>query len=248
MGVAAGDYDRDGDEDLFMTHLTGETNTVYVNDGKGWFEDRSIAGGLGSPSKAYTGFGTGWLDFDNDGWLDVFVTNGEVSVVRGLADSSDPYPLGQPDRLFVNRGGNGFADVSKQAGRYFARADVGRGAAFGDLDNDGDTDILVANNAGPARLLRNDIGSRADWLGLDVRGRNGGPAIGARVELRFADGFSRWYSVRTDGSYASAKDPRILVGLGSGKGPQEVRVHWLDGKRETWKGLPVNRYATLRRP
>ena len=248
MGVAAGDFDRDGDEDLFMTHLTGETNTVYVNDGKGWFEDRSIGTGLGGPSKAYTGFGTGWLDFDNDGWLDVFVTNGEVSVIRGLTDPADPYPLGQPDRLFANRGGNGFADVSKQAGGYFARADIGRGAAFGDLDNDGDTDILVANNAGPARLLLNNVGSRANWLGLDVRGRSGGPAIGARVELRFADGSSRWYSVRTDGSYASAKDPRILVGLGSGKGPQEVRVQWPDGKEKLWKGLPVNRYSTLQKP
>lgn len=247
MGLAAGDFDADGDEDLFMTHLTGETNTVYVNDGKGWFEDRSIGTGLGGPSKAYTGFGTGWLDVDNNGWLDVFVSNGEVSVIRGLIAAANPYPLGQPDRLYLNRNGKDFVDASNQGGSYFERTDIGRGVALGDLDNDGDTDILVANNAGAARLLLNNVGSRGGWLGLDVRRRSGAPAIGARVELRFADSPSRWFSVRTDGSYASAMDPRILVGLGSAKGPRELRVYWPDGKQETWTDLPLNRYSKLLR-
>ncbi len=141
-----------------------------------------------------------------------------------------------------------FTHFNGMSGEFYLPEIMGPGAALFDYDSDGDTDILVANNAGPTRLLRNDIGSRADWLGLDVRGRTGGPAIGARVELRFADGLSRWYSVRTDGSYASAKDSRILVGLGSETGPQEVRVHWPDGKQGIWKGLPMNRYSTLRRP
>jgi hypothetical protein len=246
MGLAAGDFDADGDEDLFITHLTGETNTVYVNDGKGWFEDRSISTGLGGPSKAYTGFGTDWLDVDNDGWLDVFVSNGEVSIIRGLVAPAGPYPLGQPDRLYLNRKGKSFVDGSKQGGGYFERADIGRGVAVGDLDNDGDTDILVANNAGTARLLRNNIGSRGAWLGLDVRRKTGAPAIGARVQVRFTDGSSRWFSVRTDGSYASARDPRILVGLERGKKLKEVRVNWLNGMPETWTGLPRAQYSTLR--
>jgi len=249
MGVAAGDFDRDGDDDLFLTHLSGETNTFYVNDGKGWFEDRSIATGLGGPSKAYTGFGTGWIDFDNDGWQDLFVGNGEVSVIRGHSKPDDPYPLGQPDRLFINHGGKGFTDMSGRAGDYFSsRSDIGRGVAIGDLDNDGDSDILVANNAGPVRLLLNNVGSGSNWIGLDVRNAKGSPAAGARVALKFSDGSSRRFSVRTDGSYASAGDPRLLVGLGSGKGPQEVSVKWPDGKEKIWKELPVKRYSRLEKP
>jgi hypothetical protein len=247
MGVIAGDLDNDGDQDLFMTHLTGETNTVYVNDGKGWFEDRSIASGLGGSSKAFTGFGTGWLDFDNDGWLDVFVANGEVSLLRGHADAADAYPLHQPNQLFRNQGGKGFAEVTADAGPAFRRAETSRGAAFGDVDNDGDTDILVANNAGPARLLRNERGQSASWLGLRLVDRSGRDALGARVELR-TDERVLWRTARSDGSYASASDPRVLFGLGPREGAavREVRVYWPDGHIERWTGLLRGRYQTIR--
>ncbi len=246
MGLAVGDFDNDGDDDLFMTHVTGETNTIYVNDGHGWFEDRSIAIGLGPPSKPFTGFGTGWLDVDNDGWLDVFVGNGEISLVRALSDRSGAFPLGQPNQLFMNRHGTGFEEVTAQAGSSFRLAEISRGTAFGDIDNDGDTDILVLNNNGPARLLLNTVGQLAPWLGLRVLDRSGRDALGARVELRRRHGASLWRTVHTDGSYASASDPRVLFGLGEGSEVLEVRVHWPQGGAESWRNLPLGHYTTLR--
>jgi len=246
MGVDAADFDGDGDEDLFMTHLLGETNTVYVNDGEGWFEDRSLATGLAAPSKGYTSFGTGWFDYDNDGWLDIFIANGEVKTIPALAKAGDPYPLHQPNQLFRNVQGRGFEEVSARAGPAFAVSEVSRGAAFGDVDNDGDTDILVLNNNGPVRLLINEVGNRNPWVGLRLVDRHGRDALGARVGVyRGAGSRVLWRRVRTAGSYASANDPRVLVGLGEGGGPVRVEVAWPAGGRERWEGLAPGRYWTL---
>ncbi len=244
MGVAAGDYDGDGDEDLFMTHLTGETNTVFVNDGRGWFEDRSVVSGLGGPSKAYTGFGTGWLDYDNDGDLDLFVANGEVSVVRALGAGASVYPLDQPDQLFENRSGR-FLDASVVSGLAPRRATIGRGAAFGDIDNDGDTDILVSNNSGPVSLQVNQVGQGAPWLGLDLRLRHGAPALGARLELGFGDASILWRWVRGAGSYASASDPRVLVGLIGRPPVKRLAVHWPGGAVEGFAVPSAGAYHRL---
>jgi hypothetical protein len=246
MGVDAADFDGDGDEDLFMTHLLGETNTLYVNNGDGWFEDRSLATGVAVPSKAFTAFGTAWFDYDNDGWLDLFAANGEVRVVPILARAGDRYPLHQPNQLFRNLGDGSFREVTDEAGAVFALSEVSRGAGFGDLDNDGDTDIVVVNNNGPVRLLRNEVGARNHWLGLRLLDRNGRDALGTRAELRLADGRRLWRRVRTDGSYASANDPRILFGLGPNPKIESLRVHWLGGKVETWRDLPLDDYLVLR--
>ncbi len=166
MGVDAADFDADGDPDLFMTHDREETNTIYVNDGNGWFEDRTLAAGLAEPSKGLTGFGTAWIDYDNDGWLDLFIANGDVRTQAHLAKAGDPYPLDQPNQVLANLGDGRFRDVSKHLGPALVQAEVSRGAAFGDLDNYGDTDVLVSNNSGPARLLVNRPGTRGHWLGL----------------------------------------------------------------------------------
>jgi predicted nucleotidyltransferase len=247
MGVDADDYDEDGDDDIFMTHIMEETNTLYVNDGTGLFEDRTGAAGLASISLGKTGFGTGWFDFDNDGWLDLLVLNGAVRALAERVRAGDPYPLGQPNHLLRNRGNGTFEVASERAGETFPLIEVSRGAAFGDIDNDGDTDVLVANNNGPSRLLINQIGNRNHWIGLrladDTVGRD---ALGARVQVILDDGSSRWRRVRTDGSFCSSRDPRVLVGLGPATKIKEVRVLWPDGRKETWRGLDIDRYTTLR--
>ena len=254
MGVDAGDFDADGDDDLFMTHLTRETNTLYVNDGQGLFEDRTAAAGLGAQSVPYTGFGTAWFDFDNDGWLDLLVVNGAVQAqhqrfaVRAgdaPAPAGGPLPLRQPNQLFRNLGNGRFADVTGRAGAVFGLSEVSRGAAFGDVDNDGDVDVLVTNNNGPARLLINGVGQRNRWIGLRLVGTGRRDAPGARVGVFRADGPPLWRRARADGSYASANDPRVLVGLGREASVQRVRVVWPSGREEDWTDLPVDRWLTL---
>jgi hypothetical protein len=246
MGVDAADFDGDGDEDLFMTHLTGETNTLYVNDGTGLFEDRSVDSRLATASLPYTAFGTAWLDYDGDGWLDLVALNGAVKLQEALARKGDPYPLGQPNQLFHNLQGKAFEEVSAQAGPAFAEVEVSRGAAIGDIDNDGDTDLLVLNNSGPARLLRNEVGSRQPWLGLRLVGAQGRDSIGTQVQVRRKGAADLWRRVHTDGSYCSANDPRILLGLGGGVELLEILVHWPDGKVESFTPPALRQYSTLK--
>ena len=246
MGVDAGDFDADGDDDLFMTHIATETNTLYVNDGSGLFEDRSTRAGLGPPSLPYTGFGTAWFDFDNDGWLDLLVANGEIRTQEALVRANDPFPLHQPNQLFRNLGTGRFAQVSSEAGSVFELSEVSRGAAFGDVDNDGDADVLVTNNNGPARLLINNVGQRNRWVGLRLVGGPGGrDMLGARVGVFRAEGSVLWRRARADGSYASANDPRVLVGLGAAASISRVRVVWPSGRVEEWPDVDVDRWTTL---
>ncbi len=255
MGVDAGDFDGDGDDDLFMTHLTRETNTLYVNDGLGLFEDRTATVGLGAPSFAYTGFGTAWFDFDNDGWLDLLTVNGAVQAshqrfagraAAGSARAGEPPLLDQPNQLFRNLGNGRFDEVTRQAGPVFGLSEVSRGAAFGDVDNDGDLDVLVTNNGGRARLLINEVGNRNRWLGLRLVGGSGRrDMLGARVGVFRDVGPPLWRRARTDGSYASASDPRVLVGLGDAAAAPRVRVVWPSGREEDWTDLPVDRWVTL---
>jgi hypothetical protein len=239
-GVLVGDVDNDGDDDLLVARLTGEA-VLYLNDGQGGFKSRGLDS---SPAQdqPFTRFGAAFMDLGNDGWLDVFLANGGVSQAGGEADS-----LGQPDQMLLNQGEQGFLDVSSRLGPYFQRQDVGRGVAEGDLDNDGDTDLVVANHQGRATLLASRTGGAGSWIGFDVRERSGRAALGARLELRFADGSVVRRTVGTDGSYACAGDPRVLVGLGTKRAPEQVWVRWVDGVSEAWSGLPAKRYATLRR-
>ena len=248
MGVDAADFDNDGDEDLFMTHLLNETNTLYRNDGTGWFEDQSSDTRLAPPSFPYTGFGTAFLDYDNDGWLDVLALNGHVSTLEALANNNDPYPLHQPNQLFRNLVGERFEDVTGGAGGVFGISEVSRGGAFGDVDNDGDTDVLVVNNNGPVRLLINQMGHRRHWLGLRLMDRRlQRDLLGTRVAVFLSGGRTLWRRVRTDGSYASSNDSRLLLGLGDGTQVLKVRAYWIDGNVEEWSGLPVDQYTVLYR-
>jgi hypothetical protein len=259
MGVDAGDFDADGDLDLFMTHVTGETNTLYTNDGSGLFEDRGTMLGLGVPSLGYTGFGTGWFDFDNDGWPDLLVANGAVRAIEAQVRAKEPHPLRQPNQLYRNLGTGRFEEVTDQAGTVFELSEVSRGVAFGDVDNDGDQDVLITNNAGRARLLINNVGHRNRWLGLRLAGGStlptadpefgreveGRDMLGARVGVFRDTGRPLWRNAHTDGSYASANDPRVLVGLGAAAAVLRVQVIWPSGQVEDFADVVVDRWQTL---
>jgi hypothetical protein len=250
MGVDAGDYDGDGDLDLFLSHLTKETNTLYRNRG-GLFEDVSQASGLGPPSRPFTGFGTAFLDYDGDGRLDLVVVNGAVTLVPALVQAGDPFPLHQTNQLFHNVGGPSaarFEEVTARAGPAFQLSEVSRGAAVGDVDLDGDADVVVANNGGPARLLLNRVGNRAPWLGLRLlEGEPGRDVPGATAELIRRAAPSLLRRVAMDGSYGSAQSPWLLFGLSQGTELVEVRVRWPGGAEEVFPPPAVGSYSEIRR-
>lgn len=244
MGVDLADVDEDGDEDLVVTNLDNEGNTLYRNLGRGLFEDRTVEHGLFA--LGLTGFGTRFLDYDADGWLDLVVVNGAVRHVAGQVQQGDPYPLRQRSQLFHNDRGRRLVDVTGSAGPAFAPLQVARGVATGDLDNDGDVDMVVFGNNGPARVLLNEVGSRRRWLGVRVLDpRSGSDALHARVVLVGRNGRDVVRRVRTDGSYATAGDPRVVFGLGDDASPRTVRVLWPGGRAEDFPDLAVDRYWVL---
>lgn len=254
MGVAVEDIDRDGDFDILVTNLTRQGSTLYRNNGKGQFDDATIDFRLAQPTYLSTGFGVTWFDYDVDGWLDLFAANGAVTLLAGRR--GDPYPFHQRNQLFhhesdpVGRVGRVFREVSTEAGPALAMSEVSRGVASGDIDNDGDPDLLVTNNNGPVRLLRNLRSVRNHWLQIELTGTQ---PLGARVAVVVsgASGISRnevhWYRVHSDGSYLSANDPRLIAGLGGATRIEGVGVIWPDGQKEWWPGLPVDQRHQLRR-
>jgi enediyne biosynthesis protein E4 len=245
MGLDAGDFDGNGTDDIFITHLMDETNTLFTNLGNAVFEDRTRETGLAMPGRRFTGFGTLFFDYDNDSWLDLLVVNGAVQLLPELMRKGDPFPLGQPNQLFRNTGKGGFIEVVDQAGPNFQLLEVGRGAAFGDIDNDGDTDVLVTNNNGAVRLLLNTIGNRNRWLGLRLVGKDGSrDMLGTKVEIVMPNKHVLRRRARTDGSYLSANDPRVLVGLGNNTQIEVARLRWPDGSVAEWRNPPLNRYST----
>jgi len=246
MGIASGDFDLDGDEDLFVTNIVGETSVLYVNDGHGAFDDARGKSRLAALTAAFTGFGTDWIDYDNDGWPDLFVANGAVNIVE--AQRGQPSPYRMRNQLFHNLSGRRFEETSAAAGPAFARAEIGRGAAFGDVDNDGDVDIVVTNNNGPVRLLLNQAAPRNHWLQVRLDERPGNRfGIGALVGVERGGRPTSWRRVRTDGSYLSASDTRVHFGLGATPSIDAVVVQWPDGQRERWTGIGGDRLVTLRR-
>jgi hypothetical protein len=244
MGVDIADYKGDGNEDIFVTHLTHEKATLFVNLGQGQFQDRSAAAGLYAATTPYTGFGTAFIDYDNDGWLDIVIANGAVHVIEEQVQAHDPLPLHQKKQLFRNLGNGRFEEMTAVAGPAFALSEVGRGLAVGDLDNDGGIDFVVANNNGPVRVFLNKVGSSHPWLGLRlVTGKR--DAYGAKLELKRKAAPTIWRRVHADGSYLSSSDPRLLVGLGDAVDIEGLTIHWPDGRNEAFPIPPLRRYSTL---
>ncbi len=240
MGVVAGDVDGDGDDDLFMTHLTGQTNTLYLNDGSGGFRDATDQLNLGVSSMQYTGFGTVWIDFDNDGDHDLLIANGAV-FAQDTSEDDRGAKYGQRNQLYRNDGRGRFEDVSEIAGQSFQLARISRGAAVGDIDNDGDLDAVVSNSDGPAELLINGSERQHHWLSLRLRGVDSNrDGVGARVALLRRDGDRIWRRAHTDGSYLSASDIRVHFGLGSNPQIDGIGVLWPSGRREMWTGIKAD--------
>jgi len=230
MGVGAGDLDLDGDIDLLMTHLVGETNTLFLNDGSGGFSDGTVMSGLGVASWKYTSWGVALSDYDTDGRLDVAIVNGAVRVIDELAEQGDPFPFHQPNQLFHNQGNGRFVEVTERAGAAFARSEVSRALAVGDLDNDGDEDLVLANDNGPARVLINQVAARGRWLAIRMLHESGRDMIGAEVEVA-TDAGTIVRRSHADGSFGASRDPRVLVGLGEGAEAHQVDIRWPDAGR-----------------
>ncbi|AKS42963.1 CRTAC1 family protein [Wenzhouxiangella marina] len=245
MGVDAADFDDSGAEDLFLTHMRMETNTLYRNDGQGWFTDLTNRLGLGVPSLGYTGFGTAFLDADLDGWLDLVVANGAVVIEDALAEAGDPFPYHQGNQAFRNRGGNGFEEVTAESGSALNRSEVSRGLAVGDLDNDGGLDLVIANINAPARILRNLKDSGHHWLGLEPVNDSGARLLPEVWLLDDEGARHRHRRARRDGSYASARDPRLVIGLGERASAVTIEMVWPDGQAERFEGLAPDRYHRL---
>lgn len=226
MGVDAADYDGDGWPDLYITHLDFEFDRLYRNGTDGTFRDATFESGIGYATFDVSGFGTGFIDYDNDGWRDLFVANGHVLDNIDLFHEGTTYE----ERKLVFRNVDGrFEEAGELLGEAIARPRVSRAAAFADYDNDGDTDVLVANNGQEPQLLRNDGGNRSGWLQVHLIGQESNrDGIGARVTV-VSEGFVQ-VAERTGGrSYQSAHDPRLHFGLGSRERVEEIEVRWPSG-------------------
>jgi enediyne biosynthesis protein E4 len=220
MGIGVADFDRDGDEDLVVTHLSGETNTLYVNEGDGLYDDLSVDRGLAAPSLPYTGFGVAWVDLDLDGWLDLVVVDGAVRIQEELAARGDPYPLSQTNLVFANERGRLVLTPETLDGE----PRVHRGLVAGDVDGDGDQDLLLTVNAGPATVFESGAARPDNWLGVSLaRPRHDG------VEVAYADGGGTVARAGSSGSYASARDPRVV--FGGALAPASLTISGRAGRR-----------------
>ena len=245
MGVAVGDYDNDGVPDIFVTNFVWESNTLYHGDGDGFYSDVSSDSGVGTPSIPYMGWGTAWLDYDNDGDRDLFVANGHLDDNPELFDRST-YP--QPNQLFRNDGMHGFTDVSHRAGPGLALEQVSRGVAVADYDNDGDVDIAVNNNNDRAALLRNERGNGRNWLVVEARGLSGnGAVIGTRVTVT-AGGERQVAEISGGGSYLGQSDLRVHFGLGDHTSVDRLVVHWPSGAVYQLEHVAAGQTVTVAEP
>ena len=240
MGVDAGDYDGDGSLDLVVTHFSGDYNTLYQNSAAGFFSDVTSAVGLAQPTMSSLGWGVGFVDIDNDGWLDLFVANGHVVPEVDEQELATTYR--QRNQLFRNRGDGRFADVTEVVGGDLLVEKVSRGLAFGDYDDDGDLDALIINLNDRPTLLRNDTATDHRWVTLDLVGSESNrDAIGARV-IAEAGGRTQVAEVRSGGSYLSHHDRRVHFGLGHAERVTRLEIRWPSGLVETFDDVAVDRF------
>ena len=237
MGVAVGDYDQDGKEDLHVTNFSYQPNSLFWNGPGGLFENRSAVSGLGEASHLPLGWGTEFLDYDRDGFPDLVVANGHIheDVARTKADLT----YQQPKSLYRNDGQGGFKPIREGLGDL-ALPTVSRGLAIGDFDNDGGVDVLVNNVNGPAQLFRNQGSQERHWISFVLQGRTSNrDGRHSRLRLR-AGGRVLRGEARAGSSYCSSSDPRVYFGLGNLQRVDEVTVEWPGGRRRTARGLAAD--------
>jgi len=247
MGIAAADVDRSGRMSLFVSNFEGEAHALYLQLANGQFTHASARAGLTSIGLRLVGFGTSFLDFDNDGMEDLLLVNGHVAV-----HPNPPATRKQRPVLFRNTCGKGesaaqarFVDLGREAGPYFDGAYLGRGLAVGDVDNDGMVDAIVSHVNEPATVLRNVVHNGYHWLGVQLIGSPNPDGIGAKLTLEIgSQRLTRW--ILGGGSYLSANDKRVVFGLGSVTSVGPLTVRWPGGKTESWNDLGVDQYHVLR--
>jgi enediyne biosynthesis protein E4 len=246
MGVDAGDYDGSGRQGIVVGNFTNESMALYSNDGAGLFTDEAPQSGIGKMSAQSLTFAVFFFDYDLDGMLDVFAANGHVSDDISVVQPNIKYA--QPPHLFRNKGKKKFEEKTSQLGRALQRAIVGRGAAYGDIDNDGDLDLLITSNNGPARLLRNENANQNDLLRLKTVGtRSNRDGIGAKVTLKTKNGLQLFSMVKTGSSYCSQSELPLVFGLGA---PEEGRtlsleIVWPSGQKDSIADIKPNQSVTV---
>jgi len=245
MGIAAGDYENNGHMDLVNTDFSDDSTVVYNNDGSGAFDDVSVKSGIGARPGPFVGFGDGFLDFDNDGWKDLLIVNGHV---YPQVDQHPDWGMSYAQRplLFHNLKNGTFELVPAVEGTGLAEVCVGRGAAFGDLFNDGKIDVVINNLDGTPLLLRNVNPDHNHWVELKLVGGRKSPrdAVGSTVYLNAA-GLRQRGDVLSGGSYLSSNDFRVHFGLGNAKTAGTAEIHWPSGAKETVKLPAVDRIYTI---
>jgi hypothetical protein len=242
MGVAVGDFDLDGNLDVFKTNFSDDTNVLYRNDGKGNFDDVTIRSGLGVETR-YVGWGTGMFDLDNDGLLDLFVATG--TVYPEVEKKQPAYPFRTPRLVFRNLGDGRFEELIEQAGPGVSDVHSSRGCAFGDFDNDGDIDVLIWNMNEPPSLLRNDLAQGGRWLKVQLVGvRSNRSAIGARVTVRYGKK-QQVQEVSAQSSFYSVNDRRLHFGLGP-ETIADLTIRWPNGATETIPNVAANQLVVVR--
>ena len=242
MGIGVGDFDLEGNLDIFKTNFADDTNVLYRNDGKGYYDDFTIRAGIGVETR-YVGWGTGIVDLDNDGLPDVFITTG--SVYPEVEKKLPTYPFHTPRLVFRNLGDGRFEELIEEAGSGVSDAHCSRGCAFGDFDNDGDMDVLVMNMNEPPSLLRNDVSGAGHWLKVLLVGvQTNRSAIGSRVTARYGNR-RQAQEVTAQASFYSVNDRRLHFGLGT-ETSAELTIRWTNGKTETIANVSADQLVVIR--
>jgi enediyne biosynthesis protein E4 len=243
MGVDWADYDRSGHADLLVGNFSNQMLGLYHNEGNGLFVDEAPRSSVGRESLLSLSFGVFFFDYDLDGYPDILTANGHIEEEIGRVQPKIKYQ--EPPLLFHNLGGKKFENVSNVAGADFQKPLVGRGAIYGDFDHDGDLDVLITSNSGPAHLYRNDGGNKNKWISIRTIGtKSNRDGIGASVAISSASG-KQWNVVRSGSSYASQSDLALVFGLGQDPVVNSIEVTWPSGTKQKFANVPANQFITI---